>query len=230
MTNGLFIDHYKNLGIEYKATKEEVKRAFRKLAKLTHPDKNEGNALLFLSVYSSYEILANRDSRLVYDKQYQQYYFSPQNSLHAIQNRNFIDIPPSRIQYPTNIALLLEHGLLGERLKKRHIKYFLNIDYDMELHLKEHEFACPISVDIPVTTRAYCPECLSSDPYCQSCSGLGAYKTNSSVKVKFLGGLSPGSIITVNLRKRKLGNLTHFKKNQLLIKLFMDELKLVSPK
>ena len=90
---------------------------------------------------------------------------------------------------------------------------------------KEYEFTHPISVDIPVTTRAYCPECLSSDPYCQSCSGVGSYKTNSSVKIKFLGGLSPDSIITVDLRKRKPGNLIHFKKNQLLIKLIMDKLK-----
>ena len=136
ITNNVFIDHYKTLGVQYKSTQEEVKKAFRTLAKITHPDKNRGNALLFLSIYSSYEVLVNPKSRLIYDKQYQQYYFASQTNGNAMQNNTFIEIPPSRIQYPTNISLLLEHGLLGERLRKHHIKKILNIDYDMELHLQ----------------------------------------------------------------------------------------------
>ena len=223
LASDLFIDHYKTLGVHHGSTENEIKKAFRKLAKFSHPDKATGNPLLFLSIYSSYEILTNPESKKNYDLQYQKYYFHQKREREQKDASRFIYIPSSRFRYPTNISTLLQYGLLGERLRKRRLKYFLNIDYDMELYLKKNEFKNPIVVNIPVTARAYCPECLGSNPHCKSCRGVGSYKTNSSVEVKLLGGLSPGFIIRVDLRRRKPGNLLHFKKDQLLIKLILDE-------
>jgi curved DNA-binding protein len=38
-----FIDYYETLNISEKATLEEIKKAFRELARKYHPDKNKSN-------------------------------------------------------------------------------------------------------------------------------------------------------------------------------------------
>ena len=64
-------DYYRILDISINATKDEVKKAFRSLAKKYHPDRNvnDENALRkFQEVNEAYEVLSNEDSRREYDK------------------------------------------------------------------------------------------------------------------------------------------------------------------
>lgn len=65
-------DHYLTLQIETSASDEEIKRAFRRLAKKFHPDKNPGSEKVaeqrFKQLIVAYEILSNRKSRDTYDR------------------------------------------------------------------------------------------------------------------------------------------------------------------
>lgn len=63
-------DHYATLGVSHDATPEEIKRAYRRLARELHPDRNPGDAEAaerFKEVTRSYEILSDPQKRRQYD-------------------------------------------------------------------------------------------------------------------------------------------------------------------
>lgn len=66
-----FIDYYKVLGIDKKASADEVKKAYRKLARKYHPDLNpndkEANKL-FQQINEANEVLSDPDKRKKYDE------------------------------------------------------------------------------------------------------------------------------------------------------------------
>ena len=75
-----FKDYYKILGVEKSATKDEIKKAYRKLAMKYHPDRNPGNKASeekFKEITEAHEVLSDPEKRKKYDtlganwKQYQ---------------------------------------------------------------------------------------------------------------------------------------------------------------
>jgi curved DNA-binding protein len=64
-------DYYKTLGVERKATKDEIKRIYRKLALKYHPDRNPGNAQAeekFKEINEAYQVLSDPEKRARYDQ------------------------------------------------------------------------------------------------------------------------------------------------------------------
>lgn len=62
-------DYYDVLGIKKGASKDEIKSAYRKLAKVYHPDNKEtGNEAKFKEVQEAYDILYDDQKRATYDQ------------------------------------------------------------------------------------------------------------------------------------------------------------------
>jgi curved DNA-binding protein len=60
------MNHYHTLGIDKSATQEDIKKAYRKLASIHHPDKG-GDTSTFQKIQAAYEILSNPQKRADYD-------------------------------------------------------------------------------------------------------------------------------------------------------------------
>ncbi|MBZ0200074.1 MAG: J domain-containing protein [Ignavibacteriaceae bacterium] len=66
-----FKDYYKILGVEKNANKEDLKKAFRKLAKQYHPDANPNNKAAeekFKEITEAHEVLNDPEKRKRYDQ------------------------------------------------------------------------------------------------------------------------------------------------------------------
>jgi DnaJ-class molecular chaperone len=64
-------DYYEVLGVKREASEEEIKRAYRKLARQYHPDRNPGDKQAesrFKEVQEAYDVLSDKPKRTQYDR------------------------------------------------------------------------------------------------------------------------------------------------------------------
>ncbi|MBI3305852.1 molecular chaperone DnaJ [Candidatus Nomurabacteria bacterium] len=61
-------DYYEILGVPKNASKQDIKKAFYKLAHKYHPDKKEGNEAKFKEVNQAYQVLSDDSKRAKYDQ------------------------------------------------------------------------------------------------------------------------------------------------------------------
>src|ERR1700733_15356605 len=59
-------DYYSVLGVDKKASKDDIKKAFRKLAQKYHPDKG-GDEAKFKEITEAYSVLSDERKRREYD-------------------------------------------------------------------------------------------------------------------------------------------------------------------
>lgn len=84
------IDYYKILNLTSEASESEIKKQFRKLATIYHPDKNGGSKKseeTFKIIQNAYATLSNREKRAFYDLRYKQH-FQQSNNETSNQHRS----------------------------------------------------------------------------------------------------------------------------------------------
>src|SRR6201993_2845430 len=64
-------DYYETLGVKREASDDEIKKAYRKLARQHHPDRNPGDKQAetrFKEVQDAYDVLSDKTKRAQYDR------------------------------------------------------------------------------------------------------------------------------------------------------------------
>lgn len=103
-------DYYEVLGVKKDATKQEIHRAFRQLAKKYHPDKNKNKNASdeFIKIFKAYETLSDETKRKEYDNRNNAYNHHSTNSW-ASSNMHDFDINEFFKQYEDHFMRHAQH-------------------------------------------------------------------------------------------------------------------------
>lgn len=161
-------DYYNTLGVSRDATTEEIKKAFRRIARETHPDANPGDPATearFRAAAEAYEVLSDPDRRRRYDH-------GDVFDLSGLFGSGGLD--------DILRSVFGDGGLFGARPQRP--RRGRDVLVRVEIDLTEAAFG----VEVPITfsTRVPCEVCggngaLSDDAIitCPDCHGAGSLQT-----------------------------------------------------
>jgi molecular chaperone DnaJ len=183
-------DYYEVLGVSKDASKEDIKKAYRRLAIQNHPDKNPGDKAAeerFKEATEAYEVLGDDQKRQTYD----QFGFAGVEGMGGGQSaqdfsgvfKDFEDIFGGFGGFSNIFDSLFgggeSHGRGGERVSRG-----ANLRYDLELSFEQAVFGTP--VEIAYTKNDSCKTCHGSGSadgsgkrVCPTCQGSGQVRRSS---------------------------------------------------
>lgn len=169
-------DYYKILGVDRNASEEEIKRAFRRLARKWHPDVNPGNKDAenkFKEINEAFEVLSDPEKRAAYDQ-------FGQAGLEGV------GFKPEGRGFPSFEELFRNFGFgdifdvfsdFGERERRSHgPRQGADLRYELEISLEDAFHGVETEINIPRFEK------------CSVCGGTGAKPGTRPRKCPKCGG------------------------------------------
>lgn len=174
-------NYYEILGVDKKASKDDIKKAFRKLAHQYHPDKKGGDAEKFKELNEAYSILSDDQKRAQYDTYGQTFGGANHNGSGGFQGNwgdfgfDFSQFTQGGFNQEFDLGDIFGDFFGGSRgggSKKRG----RDISIDVELSFEESIFG---------VERVFL---LNKVSICKTCSGSGAKSGSEMVECKICNG------------------------------------------
>lgn len=166
-------DYYQILGVEKKASKEEIKKAFRKLAHKYHPDKKGGDEEKFKEASEAYSVLSDDRKRAEYDAYGRT--FSGANGGAGAGGFDFSGFQGQGFDFQDFDLGDIFGDFFGGG---REVKRGRDISIDVEIDFKDSVFGTKRKVLL--TKTSFCSQCSGSGAKagtemkaCETCSGSG---------------------------------------------------------
>ena len=159
------MNYYSVLGVTISSTQDEIKKAYRKLAKEFHPDRNKTKEAedKFKKINEAYETLSDKSKRMKYDSP------SPYGRSFSGFNKSNMDI--------TDLFSQAFEGFNG--IKKRNVKQKKTFTSENTLIINISFEESVNGLDKKILKHTYKTECISCNGYggkyivCDSCNGKG---------------------------------------------------------
>ncbi|MEA3345450.1 MAG: molecular chaperone DnaJ [Chloroflexota bacterium] len=162
-------DYYEVLGVGRGASEEEIKRAYRQLARKYHPDVNDSPDAeeRFKEINEAYQVLSDSETRARYDR----FGHAGVKGTPASDFTGFGDIFDEMFRG-------FGMGGFGRTRARRRPRRGSDLRYDLELTFEEAVFGCEKEIEVP--RYEPCPRCGGSGAEpgthpvrCPKCNGTG---------------------------------------------------------
>ena len=165
-------DYFRILGVSRDASEEEIKKSYRKIAMLYHPDRNPGSKEAeekFKLASEAYEVLRDPEKREIYDR----YGIEGLKGTGFTGFRGFDDI------FSAFGDIFEDFFGFGSPYKRRtRARQGADLRYDLKISFYEAAFGIETEIDIP--KNATCEECNGTGAkpgtyptQCPNCKGTG---------------------------------------------------------
>jgi molecular chaperone DnaJ len=167
-------DYYEVLGVSRSATEDELKKAFRRLAKQYHPDANkeQGAEARFIEINEAYEVLSDPQKRTAYDR----YGHAGGNGMGGMGAGGFSDFGGFSSINDIFETFFASAGAGTQR--RGGTQRGADLRYDLTITFEEAVFGCQKEIELPRWET--CPTCRgngaqpgTSTTRCSACQGTG---------------------------------------------------------
>src|SRR5216110_1350438 len=162
-------DYYEVLGVSRNATDDEVKKAFRRLAKQYHPDANkeQGAEARFIEINEAYEVLSDQQKRAAYDR------YGHAATSGNLGGSGFSDFS----NFSTDIFEMFFSGAAGTQ-RRSGPQRGADLRYELTITFEEAVFGCQKEIELPrwetcSTCRGSGAQPGTSTSRCSACQGTG---------------------------------------------------------
>lgn len=194
-------DYYKTLGVDKKAGKDDIKKAFRNLAHKYHPDKG-GDAEKFKEINEAYSVLSDDQKRAQYDRfgssgpQFNGGGAGGFNGFEGFDFSGFSGGFGNGNSFEFDLGDIFGDFFGGGNTRKSRPKRGSDISVDLEISFEESVFG--VEKDILLHKTSICDSCNGSGGQkgttldtCSLCNGNGTIR---EIKQSFLGQIESSRV------------------------------------